>query len=121
MKMYYPWLWFDADDTLFDYNKAEATALKNTFQSLSLPFEDEYLNVYRRINQRLWQALEQSEITPAALQFRRFELLLESLRLRGSAEQISSAYLEQLAVCAELIEGLTKSCKPCMERAASQS
>jgi 2-haloacid dehalogenase len=105
MKKHYPWLWFDADGTLFDYNRAEATALKNAFRSLSLPFEDEYLDVYRRINQGLWQALEQSEITPASLQSRRFELLLESLRLRGSAEHISSAYLEQLALCAELIEG----------------
>jgi YjjG family noncanonical pyrimidine nucleotidase len=105
MKKHYPWLWFDADGTLFDYNRAEATALKNTFRSLSLPFEEGYLDTYRRINQGLWLALEQSEITPAALQSRRFELLLESLRLRGSAEQISSAYLEQLALCAELTEG----------------
>jgi YjjG family noncanonical pyrimidine nucleotidase len=105
MKKHYPWLWFDADGTLFDYNRAEATALKNTFRSLSLPFEEGYLDTYRRINQGLWLALEQSEITPAALQSRRFELLLESLRLRGSAEQISSVYLAQLALCAELTEG----------------
>jgi YjjG family noncanonical pyrimidine nucleotidase len=105
MKKHYPWLWFDADGTLFDYNRAEATELKNTFQSLSLPYESGYLDVYRRINQGLWQALEQHEITPAALRLRRFELLLESLQLRGSADQMSSAYVEQLAICAELIEG----------------
>lgn len=105
MKKHYPWLWFDADGTLFDYNRAEASALKNTFQSLNLPFEKGYLDVYQQINKELWQALEQGEITPAALKSRRFALLLESLRLRGSAEQISTAYLEQLATCAELIEG----------------
>jgi 2-haloacid dehalogenase len=105
MKKHYPWLWFDADGTLFDYNRAEATALKNTFHSLTLPFEDDYLSVYRSINSKLWQALEQQEITPAVLRFRRFELLLESLRLRGSPEQMSTAYIEQLGICTDLMDG----------------
>jgi YjjG family noncanonical pyrimidine nucleotidase len=105
MKKHYPWLWFDADGTLFDYNAAEAAALKKTFHSLKLPFEEGYLDVYRRINHQLWQALEQQKITPAALQFRRFELLLEALQLRGSHQQMSSVYVEQLAICAKLMEG----------------
>ena len=105
MKKHYPWLWFDADGTLFDYNRAEATALKNVFHSLTLPFEDEYLGVYRNINSKLWRALEQQEITPAVLRFRRFELLLESLRLSGSPHQMSTAYIEQLAICTDLMDG----------------
>jgi 2-haloacid dehalogenase len=105
MKKHYPWLWFDADGTLFDYNRAEAIALKNTFQSLTLPFEDDYLGVYRDINARLWRALEQHEITPAVLRFRRFELLLESLQLSSSPDQMSAAYIEQLAICSELMDG----------------
>jgi len=42
MKKHYPWLCFDADGTLFDDNRAEATALKKTFQSLRLPYESGY-------------------------------------------------------------------------------
>jgi 2-haloacid dehalogenase len=105
MKKHYPWLWFDADGTLFDYNRAEATALKNTFQSLTLPFEADYLGVYRDINAKLWRALEQQEITPAVLRSRRFELLLESLQLSGSPDQMSTAYIEQLAICSDLMDG----------------
>ena len=105
MKKHYPWLWFDADGTLFDYNSAEATALKKTFYSLKLPFEDGYLDVYRQINHQLWQALEKQEITPAALRFRRFELLLEALQLRGSHQQMSNIYVEQLAICDKLMDG----------------
>src|SRR5215213_4585871 len=78
MKKHYTWLWFDADGTLFDYNRAEAAALRNTFHSLTLPFEDTYLEVYRKINHGLWQALERQEITQAVLRFRRFELLMEA-------------------------------------------
>jgi len=105
MKKHYPWLWFDADNTLFDYNRAEATALRQAFSSLSLPFEDSYLDLYREINQGLWLMLERHEITPAALRPRRFELLLESIQLSTSIDKLSSIYLEQLAICAELNEG----------------
>ncbi len=105
MKKNYPWLWFDADGTLFDYQRAEATALKNTFEALRLPFEDSYLELYREINQGLWQALERQEVTQAVLRLRRFELLLDAIRLNTSIDQLSSVYLEQLAISAELMEG----------------
>jgi FMN phosphatase YigB (HAD superfamily) len=85
MKRHYPWLWFDADGTLFDYNSAEVSALKKTFHSLKLPFEEEYLEVYRRINHQFWQDLERQKITPAVLRLRRFELLLEALQPNGAA------------------------------------
>jgi len=91
VKKHYPWLWFDADGTLFDYSRAEATALRNAFHSLTLPFEDDYLGVYRGINTKLWRALEQQEITPTVLRFRQFELL-ESLQLSGSPDQMSTAW-----------------------------
>ena len=105
MRKHYPWLWFDADNTLFDYNRAEITALKKAFQSVNAPFEDEYLDSYRRINRSLWLALERREITPDALRTRRFELLLAAIRLDCSPVQMSMAYVEQLAICAELIDG----------------
>jgi 2-haloacid dehalogenase len=105
MKKHYPWLWFDADNTLFDYNRAEAIALQYTFSVLNLPFEDSYLDIYRKINARLWQMLERHEITPAALRLRRFELLLESIQLSSTPDQVSDIYLEHLAICAELNEG----------------
>ena len=105
MKKHYPWLWFDADGTLFDYNKAELTALLKAFHALNIHFEDRYLNTYQGINQELWQALERREITPDVLRVRRFELLLEAIDTTGSAEHLSQAYVEQLALCTDLIDG----------------
>jgi phosphoglycolate phosphatase-like HAD superfamily hydrolase len=46
MKRHYPWLWFDADGTLFDYNRAEGIALRKAFQSVNMPFKDEYLDIF---------------------------------------------------------------------------
>lgn len=105
MKKHYPWLWFDADGTLFDFHKAEGLALKGAFLAVSAPFQDGYLDIYRGINQQLWQALERREITQPVLQLRRFELLLEALQLAGSATELGAAFVEQLAACAELIDG----------------
>lgn len=105
MKKYYPWLLFDADGTLFDYDRAEGTAFERAFQLVNIPYKVEYLDPYRRINHELWQALERREVTPAVLQVRRFELLLETLALTCSAAQLSTVYLEQLALCTDLIEG----------------
>jgi 2-haloacid dehalogenase len=105
MKKHYPWLWFDADGTLFDFNRAEGIALRNAFQFVNTPFKDEYLEVYRHINQQLWQALERHEITSKELRLRRFEMLLENTQLTCAPDQMSAAYVEQLAICAELIDG----------------
>jgi 2-haloacid dehalogenase len=105
LKKHYPWLWFDADGTLFDYERAEGLALKNTFGSLDLYFEDGYLDIYQRINEGLWRALEKQEISSDALRVRRFELLLEALKVTGSADQMSATYIEQLGLRAELMDG----------------
>ena len=104
-KKHYPWLWFDADGTLFDYNQAEITALTKTFELLSLPFKPGHLDAYRKINHGLWQALERQEIAPDILRVRRFELLLENLGLDGSPDEMSRAYVEQLGLCTDLIDG----------------
>jgi len=105
MKKHYPWLLFDADGTLFDYNLAEVTALRKTFESFRLPFEDAYLDVYQQINHGLWQALEKQQIKPDVLRVRRFEFLSEALKLDGSANEMSTTYVEQLGLCTDLIDG----------------
>jgi 2-haloacid dehalogenase len=105
MKKHYPWLFFDADGTLFDYNRAEATAFRKAFELLRIQFEDDYLDVYQKINSQLWKALERHEITPALLRVRRFEQLLEALQLTGSADDLNLAYVEQLGLCTDLIDG----------------
>ncbi|MBE2182738.1 MAG: noncanonical pyrimidine nucleotidase, YjjG family [Anaerolineae bacterium] len=105
MKKHYAWLWFDADGTLFDFNRAEMLALQHVFGLINTPFKPEYVALYKEYNQQLWHSLERQEITPAILQVRRFELLLSALQVEYSASQISAHYLQQLALCGDLIEG----------------
>jgi YjjG family noncanonical pyrimidine nucleotidase len=100
----YDWLLFDADDTLFDFGRAESAALRQVFQVMGVPFNPNYLVDYRRINQTLWQGVENGAIKPGFVKTRRFEMLLQTLGLDHSPSAFSAAYLECLAECSELIE-----------------
>ena len=56
----YRWYLFDADGTLFDYDKAEATALRRTFEEFGLEYGPSLTPMYRRINAKIWAAFEQA-------------------------------------------------------------
>jgi 2-haloacid dehalogenase len=100
----YEWLLFDADGTLFDYDRAESAALGQVFRKIGVSFDPGYLAAYRRINQALWQAVEKGEITPSMVKVRRFELLLDTIGVAYSPDAFSRHYLECLATCSELVE-----------------
>lgn len=101
----YQWLLFDADGTLFDYDRAEGAALRQVFQLMGAAFDPGYLAEYRRINQALWRGVEHGEVKPQFVKVRRFELLLTSIGLMYSPEAFSACYLECLTGCSELVEG----------------
>jgi 2-haloacid dehalogenase len=100
----YRWLLFDADGTLFDYDRAERAALEQALGQIGVSFEPGHLPTYRRINAALWQGVERGEITPAVVKVRRFELLLEAIQVAHSAAALSACYLECLANCSQLVE-----------------
>jgi 2-haloacid dehalogenase len=99
----YQWLLFDADGTLFDFDRAEGIALQETFRLQGVPFDPAYLPTYRRISRTLWDAVERGETTPSLLKVRRFEMLLESLGLAHAPADFSTSYIESLAARPELI------------------
>lgn len=71
--MSYTTLLFDADGTLFDYRRSSFGALRETLEYLGAPFSEEINETYQRINQSLWDELEQGKITREELRVRRFE------------------------------------------------
>ncbi len=101
----YRWLLFDADGTLFDYDRAERTALAGALQQIGVAFQPEHLAAYRRFNHEVWQALERGQITPDVLKVRRFELLFQSIDVDHSPADFSTRYLDAIADCAELLDG----------------
>ena len=100
----YQWLLFDADGTLFDYDRAERAALELALGQIGVSFSSGHLATYQQINQTLWRGVEKGEITPGVVKVRRFELLLEAIRIAYSPSALSASYLECLANCSELLE-----------------
>ena len=103
--MLFKWIIFDADGTLFDYDAAEFNALKNAFASFDLPFSDNYLKLYQQFNKVLWEDFERGDISIPLLKIKRFELLLNKLKMKIKPELFSSVYLDQLSQRHDLING----------------
>ena len=103
--MTYRWLLFDADDTLFDYDRAEYLALERTLAAFGRPMAPETLQSYRRFNEQVWKAFEQGTISSLELRVRRFELLFQDLGLAISPAAFNAAYLQNLSLVSELIAG----------------
>ncbi len=101
----YELLLFDADGTLFDYDRAEAWSLEKTMNSLGIPWYEEILPVYRQINRGYWQALERGEITAAGIKAARFRDLLERLESPADPVFAGETYLQFLGASDFLIDG----------------
>ena len=54
----YKALLFDFDDTLFDFGKSEAIALKKTFERFRIPMTKEHYDIYEAQNLSFWRAFE---------------------------------------------------------------
>jgi 2-haloacid dehalogenase len=103
--MRYRWLLLDADGTLFDYDRAEATALAHTFEQAGHGFQPGYAQVYQQINERMWLAYERGEISQERLRISRFEQLLEAVQVDADPHAFNVRYLKHLAAAAHLIDG----------------
>lgn len=103
--MKYKWLLFDADGTLFDYEKAEASALERTFEYFHLRYEPVYRSIYQRINHQLWLEFEQGLVSSEALRIKRFEIMQAEIGAQFVPCTFSDQYIIELANASELMEG----------------
>lgn len=101
----YLWILFDADNTLFDFDRAEAQALVETFSDRGLAFQADYASLYKRINAEIWGEFELGQITSTRLRAERFERLFRAAGIEGDAQAFSRAYLPNLAKGSQLIQG----------------
>lgn len=97
MKTYRGFL-LDADNTLFDYNRAETEALDETLaRAAPLVPREKARAAYRTINAGYWKRFEQGALTLAALKVGRFADLLKDLDREGDPSKLSDEYLARLS------------------------
>ena len=96
----------DADNTIFDFEKAEENAFELSCAHMGIDGAERLLPVYSRINQALWKLLEQGGITQKVLRVRRFEQFLEEIgRADLDAQEMAAVYAEQLGMQSVPIAG----------------
>ena len=106
MKTRYDVLLCDADDTLFDFHKAEERAFAGACARMGLTATDALLHTYSQINQALWKLLEQGGITQAELRVRRFEQFLAAVgRDDLNAQEMAAAFTDALGRQSVPLEG----------------
>ena len=102
----------DADNTIFDYDKAEEFALKSSLDNFGYNEDfNEIRDVYREINSSLWRALEQGKVTRDELREKRFRMLFSRYDLEYSVSDFSKLYLEYLGQGDFLIDGAQEICQ----------
>lgn len=106
MEKRYDLLLCDADDTLFDFGKAEENAFEEVCAYLGFEATPQLHATYSKINAALWKLLEQGGITQKVLRVRRFEQFLEAVgRSELDAAQASAVFAEALGRQSVPIEG----------------
>ncbi|MGO4109974.1 YjjG family noncanonical pyrimidine nucleotidase [Paenibacillus sp. YAF4_2] len=104
--MNYDVILFDADDTLFDYKKAEDHALTSVFEEFGIQSPDtDFVALYRTINQELWNDFEKGAVSLAELRVERFSRLFAGTAFTIGADEFSDRYLNYLGEGAFLLDG----------------
>ena len=95
----------DADNTIFDYDRAEREALAAALAEAGLEPTPALHEAYRRINDGLWRAFERGAVSQEALKVQRFRQLFaeEAPGCRADPEAVSRRYLSMLAAQAHLL------------------
>lgn len=104
--MKYKVILFDADETLFDFKKAEKEAFKNTMIDFGVDYNESYhFNTYEEINSAIWKELEQGLITQEELKIERFRRFINKIDMNFDENEFSTTYMQYLGEGSFLFEG----------------
>ena len=83
-------LLFDLDNTLLDFDKAEANALSKALHDVNIKVDDLMLIRYNKINSSQWKLLEKGIITREEIKLRRFKILFEEFSLNADPKEVEN-------------------------------
>lgn len=95
----------DIDDTILDFKKAEAIAIRKTFQHIGISVDDALIKRYSEINQLQWERLERGELTREQVLVERFDILFEELGINAPSEMAQATYEYLLGIGHYFIDG----------------
>ena len=102
---YRPCVLLDLDDTILDFRKAEARALKRSLEELGVSVREEMLRRYNVINLQYWERLERGELTRPQVLLGRFEQLLQEYGLGTDPAALRDRYEKNLSQGHYFVDG----------------
>lgn len=90
-------VFLDLDNTLLDFDRAEAAALGKALEEVGVPASAAVLARYHEINAQHWRMLEEGILTREQVLTRRFAVLFEEMGADGSAQETCDRYEGLLA------------------------
>jgi len=95
--MQFDWILFDADHTIFDFDRSSEEALTDTLDKHGVVPQDHHWGVYWSINKECWAAFERGEMERETMRELRFSRFFDSIGAPHlNAESFGSDYLQLL-------------------------
>lgn len=99
-------VFIDIDNTLLDFDLAIIDSLKTGFKKFSLgEYKESYYESFTRINNSLWQRLENKEISFEELKRIRFDMVFEEIGIDFEGSKFEAYFREQLRSVVFPIDG----------------
>lgn len=110
MKKKYTHIFFDLDNTLWDFRKNSYVALEETFKNFFRENDKikfiEFFEVFSQFNHALWKEYRNQRIQKNELVWLRFQKTFDKLNIEGfDAREINKMYFEKMPYQELLVEG----------------
>jgi len=106
---------FDADNTLYDFDRASAHALKTLLTKYGYGYSSDLPQTFIKSTADLWQALEKGKISGEDLQSERFKRLFELLNVTHDPKEFNDEYIYEMGKSSFLIDGALEICRQITE------
>lgn len=107
----YDFVLLDADNTLFDFDSAEARALRTVLLARGYTPDQTTVETYVRINAALWEAFARGEIEQDFLLVERFRRFQQAVGGSHDPAAFNADYMAALAAGSELFPGALELCR----------
>lgn len=98
-------VFLDLDDTLLDFTRAEAEAIRGAFVEVGISPTEENVRLYSKINRSCWERLELGELTRDEVLHTRFDILFRTLGISGNSHATQRIYEHRLSLGAYYLDG----------------
>ena len=99
-------VFLDVDNTLLDFDRCGAAAMRQGFKELGLPFEERmYFDTFTNINEPLWKKIERGELTKEGLFAIRWNLVFDALGIKGDGVAFEKRFHDLLLTAAVPVDG----------------